>query len=357
MTQRALIICPGRGSYTAEDLHSLEKWRGTGEREATAAAFVAAADDYRRAVGSPTISELDGAEKFSTARHTPGENAGPLIFTASAVDWACLPREHFLPVAVCGNSMGWYSTLFVGGALEFGDALRVIDTMSKSQRHGVLGGQIIIPFVDEDWRADRARRTEIETAVARVRDEGHVAAISIELGGFLVLGGDDRGIQRLKDLLPLRKFGKRDYPFQLAQHAAFHTSLMTEHSALGMTELADLSWKRPELSMIDGRGHVFRPHATETESLRRYTFIHQALETYDFTTGVRVGLREFAPDVLLLLGPGDTLGGAIGQIIVREGWQGIRSREDFMNRQASDRPLLVSMGRKENFDRLIRSKL
>ena len=357
MQRRALLVCPGRGSYTADDLRSLDKWRAVPGRSALVDEIVGAADDYRRSVGSPTISELDQAERFSAARHAVGENAGPLIFTASAVDAFLLPRELYRPVAVVGNSMGWYTALFVGGALEFTESLRVVDTMSKTQRDGIVGGQIIYPVVDDEWRPDAALRDAALAAIGKVAAEGETAALSIDLGGFLVLAGSERGIQRLKETLGPRKFGKRDYPFQLINHAAFHTSLMQEHSDVGRRDLADLRWLAPTISMVDGTGRIWRPATTDAEAMRSYTFVTQCLETYDFTLSLRVALREFAPDVIVLLGPGDSLGGAIGQTLVREGWRGIGSKTEFLARQASDDPILLSLGRKDDFRRFVASRL
>jgi [acyl-carrier-protein] S-malonyltransferase len=351
--KRTLLVCPGRGSYTAGDLHSLDKWRTVPGAAERAQALIAAADDYRAQVGSPLISELDGAERYQASWHAPGENAGPLIFTCSAVDAALLPRELYRPVAVCGNSMGWYTALGVAGALELVEALRVVDTMSKTQREGITGGQLIIPWVDDEWRPDPALRRAIDDAVRSARAGGAVAEVSIELGGFVVLGGDERGLAALKGLLPARTLGKRDYPFQLLQHAAFHTSLMTAHSEVGRRELADLAWRAPSLPMIDGRGVVWRPLATDVRELAHYTFVPQALETYDFTLSLRVALREYAPDVIVLLGPGDTLGGAIGQTLVIEGWQGLRRKSDFLRRQESADPILIALGRRGDFERYV----
>ena len=60
----------------------------------------------------------------------------------------------------------------------------------------------------------------------------------------------------------------------------------------------------------------------------------------------RLGLREFAPDWIIVLGPGDTLGGSIGQTLVELGWRGIDSKTGFMDIQASE-PFVVSLGREE----------
>ena len=65
---------------------------------------------------------------------------------------------------------------------------------------------------------------------------------------------------------------------------------------------------------------------------------------FDFTATVRVALREFAPDTIILPGPGNTLGGIVGQVLVAEGWSGIHSKGDFLAAQAGDAPPVRSMG-------------
>ena len=80
-------------------------------------------------------------------------------------------------------------------------------------------------------------------------------------------------------------------------------------------------------------------------ALRDYTFVTQILETYDFTRAIQVAVKEYAPDRIILLGPGDTLGGAIAQALIAIRWQGMRSKQDFQAVQGSDGPLLLSMGR------------
>jgi [acyl-carrier-protein] S-malonyltransferase len=57
-------------------------------------------------------------------------------------------------------------------------------------------------------------------------------------------------------------------------------------------------------------------------------------------------VREYAPDRIILLGPGDSLGGAIAQALIQIEWLGLRSKQDFQEMQASE-PFLLSMGREE----------
>ena len=95
--------------------------------------------------------------------------------------------------------------------------------------------------------------------------------------------------------------------------------------------------------MIDGCGHIWQPYSTDVEALYRYTLDNQVVDTYDFTKAVTVGLKEFAPDKVVLLGPGNSLGGSIGQILIENKWLGITSKADFSLRQ-KEKPFLISMG-------------
>jgi hypothetical protein len=56
-------------------------------------------------------------------------------------------------------------------------------------------------------------------------------------------------------------------------------------------------------------------------------------------------LREYAPDVILLPGPGASLGEVSAQLIVAEGYRGIRTRAELETTQAGASPILLSMRR------------
>ncbi|MCB9831273.1 MAG: ACP S-malonyltransferase [Planctomycetes bacterium] len=350
MSARVLLVCPGRGTYTADDLGVLARHAA---RSAAAMELVARADAIRARDGSKAISELDGAPRFSAALHMAGPNAGPLIFGCSAVDALLIPEDRFHAVAVCGNSMGWYTALHVAGALDFEAGFELVDTMSKSQGQRIRGGQIIIPWVDGDWRPDRELRRRILEICAAVNREVATCALSIDLGGYLVLAGENEALKALFERLPAIRQGERDYPFQLAQHAAFHTDLMEAAAVFGHQRLMTLPFAAPRIPLVDGRGRVHHPLGTDLDRLFDYTLGEQVLETFDFSASIRCAMREFAPDQIILLGPGSTLGGAIAQCLILEGWQGLHDRQAFVDRQKSSEPILLAMGRDDQFARVV----
>ena len=116
-----------------------------------------------------------------------------------------------------------------------------------------------------------------------------------------------------------------------------------ERARLWRAALGEAVFRSPGLALIDGRGRIWWPHATDTAALGDYTLGHQVVAPYDFTGAVRTGLREFAPDVVIVLGPGRTLGGAVAQSLIACGWQGLEGKADFQARNR-DRPMVLSMG-------------
>lgn len=130
---------------------------------------------------------------------------------------------------------------------------------------------------------------------------------------------------------------------RLPNHAGFHSHLQQPVAEAGRAELPASLFGQPKLPLVDGRGHVWWPGACDTQALWDYTLGQQVVETYDFTRAIAHAAREFAPDLFIVTGPGTTLGGAVAQSLIIADWQGMRSKEDFQQRQASQ-PLLVSMG-------------
>jgi acyl transferase domain-containing protein len=344
MTQKRLtaaVICPGRGTYTKTELGYLRRLAPP-----SAKPLIDDLDRRLAALGRPTVTELDSADKFNPKVHTPGENASTLIYACSAADFAAIDRERIDIVAVTGNSMGWYTALALAGALDQSAAFEVIHTMGSMMQGGVIGGQLIYPLTDPStWRVDPDRVRLVESAVREIQAMPECEAyLSIRFGGYAIIGANERALQVLMKALPSAEDGK--YPFVLVNHAAFHTPLLAGVAAKAQTLLAPSLFQAPTLPLVDGRGAIWQPYATDVEALHAYTLGHQVTETYDFSRAVSVTLKEFAPDKLILLGPGATSGGAVGQILVDQTWWGLDSKDAFQARQAQD-PVLIAMGRDE----------
>jgi acyl transferase domain-containing protein len=334
---RALIVCPGRGSYGRAQLGSL---RG-------GSPITAALDRFRAGLGRPPVSELDAAAEYAPRLHAAGDHASLLTFACTAVDLAAIDRARVEIAGVTGNSMGFYSALYAAGALELLEAARLVETLGHYQAGRVIGGQLIYPLVDEDWRPSPALAAASDEAL---RHPGVHA--SIRLGGSIVLGADDGGLAAIREALPPLERGGVRYPLQLPLHSAFHTPLMAETSARARADLADLALRSPSVTLVAGDGTVFRPWA-DPAAIWRYTLGPQIVEPFDFERAIATAFGELGPDAAVLPGPGDNLGGAIAQILIGRRWRGLRDRRDFLEAQAGDRPLILAMSRPEQRARVV----
>jgi len=330
----AVVICPGRGTYNKAELGYLT-------RHFPDAGLLAKFDAIREAAGQKPLTALDGAARFSPAEFTRGDNSSGLIYAASLGDFLSINDEEIRPVAVTGNSMGWYSALACGGSVPPESGFEIANTMGTLMHEAMIGGQIVYPFLREDWHPDPARKAELLEQVGRIdAAEGQTLALSIDLGGMLVLAGDAAGLKAFEAAVP-RIDGR--FPMRLAGHAAFHTQLQRPVSEKGRAALPPDLFGQPRLPMIDGRGAIWWPGATDPHALWDYTLGHQVTETYDFTRAVTVAAREFAPDLFIVTGPGTTLGGAVAQSLVLAKWRGIGSKQDFTRHQNAT-PILAGMG-------------
>lgn len=331
-TRTAVVVCPGRGTYNKGELGVLGRHFGDH-------ALMERFDALRRANGQPTLSELDGAERWSAAVHTRGDNAAGLIFAATLADFRAIKDVEV--VAVTGNSMGWYSALACAGALSAEDGFTLANTMGTLMHEHAIGGQVLYPFMGEDWLPDPARKAELLALAAGIdAREGHVLCLSIDLGGMLVLAGNEPGLAAFEAAVPPLQ-GR--FPMRLANHAGFHCHLQQPVAQAGRERLSPGLFSQPALPLVDGRGHVWWPGASDTGALWDYTLGHQVTEPYDFTRAIANSVREFAPDLFIVTGPGTTLGGAVAQSLILADWRAMGSKADFQQLQQSQ-PLLVSMG-------------
>jgi acyl transferase domain-containing protein len=319
----AVLLCPGRGSYTKDELGFL----GRTVRPGPVAAALDACDDWRRSQGRPTLREIDGAEKFRPGLHLDGENAAELIYFGTMAHAEQL-RERYDIVAVAGNSLGWYTALPASGALDPTNGWRLVATMAALQKQ-VAGGQVLMTNVGEDWKLELELRVATEAVVQALRDRGDetFCDFSIHLGGHEVLAGTEAAVTALLTHLPKVKVGEREFPFRLAGHGPFHTKLCASTSQQAAAMLADLPVGMPRCHLIDGFGNVHSPWSADPPELLHYTTHAQVLETFDFTACVRTAMREFQPDVLLCAGPGTSLRAPVGHTVLAEGWRGLGDKQ------------------------------
>lgn len=332
---RAAVVFPGRGAYGPGTLGSL---RGRH-------AWVRRADELRAELGLEPLAGIDAAERFEPERHLRPSNAWPLIMLAGLLDAERIADDHEV-VAVTASTTGWYTALVASGALGFDDAIRLVHALAMAAEAPLADGaspaEIIYPLTDEGWRPVDERIDRLAEALAATDSAVHVA---IDLGGFAVLAGAAPAVAALAGTLPPVTIGRRSYPVRLAAPDGWHTPMRAEAIATAAATLPTMAWERPNVTLVDGRGARFTPWSTDPSELADQSIRRQGTVTSDLAASMRVVLREFAPDVVLLAGPGRSLGGACAQVVVMEGYRGLRTRATFEAAQGGPNPVLLALRR------------
>ena len=333
----ALVIAPGRGSYRKDSLGSLQHNSSS----------LDIADSIRQQKNLPTIRELDAREKYSSRFHIAGDNASLLTAAAGFYDFERISKQYDI-IAVCGNSMGHYTALGLSGALSIENACILIDKMGEYQKNNQIGGQLIYPITHDDWTIDTDKMNLVQEILPTIPD----LYISIYLGGNIVFGGTKQALSIAMKRLPKINIGQNQFPMILPLHSAFHTPLLDSTSRKALWELEDLQVNQPQIPIIDGQGEIWRPQSTNIQALWNYTLTHQVTKTYEFTSMIRTALRNFAPDTLICLGPGNSIGSAIVQVCIQEKWWDLESKADFVQLQ-KENPKILSFSRPEQLSRIL----
>jgi [acyl-carrier-protein] S-malonyltransferase len=332
---RAAVAFPGRGAYGPSSLGSLP----------AAHPWVRRADELRVEAGLAPISDVDAADRFDPSVHLRPTNGWPLVFLCGLLDAERIADDHEV-VVVVASSTGWYTALAASGVLGFDDAFRLVSEMAVAAEaplpDAAQPAEIVYPLTDEAWQPVPARIDGLRDALEAGNGN---TALAVDLGGFAVLGGTATSIDALAERLPAVTVAERAFPLRVAAADAWHTPL--RHAAIdgAVERLGTLTWDRPNVTLVDGRGARSTPWSTDPDDLAEESLRGQGTSPYDFASALRVALREYAPDVVLLPGPGSSLGAACAQIIVTEGYRGLRSRAEFEAAQSGPSPLLLSMRR------------
>ena len=330
----AVLVCPGRGTYNKAELGYLRQ-------HFPDPILLAEFDAVRVSAGQDAVTALDSAARFSAAKFGRGDNASALIYAATLGDFLSIDQSKIEIVAVTGNSMGWYSALSCAGAMTPLAGFELANTMGTLMQEALIGGQLIYPFVGDDWRPNPEKKAKLLTLVTEIDAQlDHILALSIDLGGMLALAGNEAGLKSFEKAVP--RVQDR-FPMRMENHAAFHTRLQSRVAERGRSRIGLKCFSHPQLPLIDGRGVIWWPGSSDAKSLRDYTLGYQVTESYNFTRAVTIAAREFAPDIFIVTGPGTILGGAVAQSLILANWRGMGSKTGFRDLQARN-PVLVSMG-------------
>lgn len=227
-------------------------------------------------------------------------NTQPALLTVSVAILRALEQSGHRPEIVAGHSLGEYTGLVAAGALEFSDALRLVQERGRLMQEAVpvgVGAMAAILKLDPD------RVQEICEAAA---GDEVVSPANINTPKQTVIAGHREAVERVCDLAT--KEGGR--AIRLAVSAPFHCSLMEP----AQTQLAPLlrqvafnDLKVPLVNNVEGR--IIQACEEAREGLiRQVSLPVRWLNSVE--TMWRAGYREFWE-----IGPGKVVSGLITHIV------------------------------------------
>ena len=181
-------------------------------------------------IAKQTFEEADDAlgESFSRLiREGPKEdllqtaNTQPAILTMSVAAWRVY-REEGGPAAdyVAGHSLGEYSALVAGGALEFRDAVRAVRARGTFMQEAVPAGEGAMAAV---MGLDAEKIGEVLAGISAPEQKSYVAVANYNGPAQTVIAGHSAGVEAAGPALKSAG-AKRVLPLPVS--APFHCELM-----------------------------------------------------------------------------------------------------------------------------------
>src|SRR5918993_1587703 len=294
MSQIAFVF-PGQGSQ------SVGMGRALAESSPDAAAVFAAADE---ALGEP-ITRLAWEGPEDDLNRT--ENAQPALLAASIAylaavraRWGELGIDAPEPAFAAGHSMGQYSALVAAGALDLGDAVRLVrrrGQLMQASGTGREGRMAALIGLDDD---------RIPELVERASAHGVFGVANRNSPGQVVMSGERAAVEA--SLTIAKELGAKR-AIELPVSVAAHSPLMAD-AAAGMAEvLAGITFHDPRpplLANADARV------ITTADGCRAELVDH--LTTGVDWVGAIEAMRTHRITTFIEIGPGQVLTGLIKRI-------------------------------------------
>jgi [acyl-carrier-protein] S-malonyltransferase len=294
MTSIAFVF-PGQGSQ------SVGMGRAVAASSAAAAAVFAAADD---ALGE-SISSLawDGPEEElnRTENAQPALLATSIAYLVAASERAVSAgREVPAPAFIAGHSMGQYSAMVAGGALDLADGVRLVRERGvQMQRSGAGRDGAMAAVLGLDDAA-------VPELVRQASAHGVFAVANRNSPGQVVVSGERAAIDAAADIA--KALGAKR-AIVLPVSVAAHSPLMTEAAAAMRGILATIAFRDPTAPLLANADA--RPITTADGA--RAELVEHLTAGVDWVRAVET-MADAGVDTFVEVGPGKVLTNLIKRI-------------------------------------------
>ena len=288
MTKKFAMVFPGQGS---QSIGMMAGWDDhPAVRETFAEASDVLGDDLWRLVTEGPADALN----LTT-------NTQPVMLTAGVAAWrAWLAAGGDMPAVLAGHSLGEYSALVAGGALEFRDAVPLVRFRAQVMQEAVppgVGAMAAILGGDDAAIVEACR----EAAQGEV-----VEAVNFNSPGQLVIAGHRAAVERAIEAAKARG-AKRG--MLLPVSAPFHSSLLKPAAERLAAKLATIAFGQPAIPIVHNVDVLEHRIADEI----RLALAQQAASPVRWTATVQAIAGRGITDIVEA-GPGRVLAGLARKI-------------------------------------------
>ncbi|MFZ7173892.1 ACP S-malonyltransferase [[Pasteurella] aerogenes] len=254
-------------------------------------------------------SEVLGYDLWQLVQQGPAEELNktwqtqPALLTASVAIYRVWQQQYpdLLPSVMAGHSLGEYSALVCSGALDFQDAVKLVELRGKLMQQAVpegAGAMYAIIGLDNESIID---------ACAQAAQGEVVSAVNFNSPGQVVIAGSKAAVERAASACK-EAGAKRALPLSVSVPS--HCALMKPAADQLAVALENITLKAPQTSVIN---NVDVKAASETDEIRT-ALVRQLYSPVRWTETVEKMAKE-GVEVLVEIGPGKVLTGLAGRIV------------------------------------------
>lgn len=285
------MVFPGQGSQTVGMLAEL------------AEQFPIVTETFQQA------SEVLGYDLWSLVQQGPAEELNktwqtqPALLAASVAIYRVWQQQYpeLQPAVMAGHSLGEYSALVCAGALDFQQAVKLVELRGKLMQQAVpegTGAMYAIIGLDND---------AIINACKQAEQGDVVSAVNFNSPGQVVIAGAKEAVERAAALCK-EAGAKRALP--LAVSVPSHCALMKPAAEQLAVALENMDVKTPNVPVIN---NVDVKTESETQEIRT-ALVRQLYSPVRWTETVEK-MAEEGVEVLLEIGPNKVLTGLTSRIV------------------------------------------
>jgi [acyl-carrier-protein] S-malonyltransferase len=285
-------------------LFSPQGSQSVGMGRALAAASPAAASVFQSAdtaLGWPvsTLAWEGPEEQLNDTRQTQ-----PCLMATSVACLRALEEElayrgeRLAPAFVAGHSVGEYAALVAAGALEFGDALRLVARRGELMADAaVSGGMLAVIGLDRD---------AVAAVVASLDAGADLVLANDNAPGQVVISGTPAAVAAASEALHSAG-ARRSIPLKVS--GPFHSPLMAGVGAALATEFATVAWREADPPVVS---NVTAEPVREAIEIRAL-LVRQIHSPVEWVRSVR-RMAADGVDTFVECGPGGALTGMVRRI-------------------------------------------